>query len=128
MTKRAGSLLGSLEKSTDLYDRASVERMAEHFAVLLQGIVRDPGRRVSGLPLLGDPECAAVLAAGRAEVSYPSSRCLHDRFAARAAEAPELVALVSGEEHVRYGELNAYANRMAHRLRGMGVGPEVRVG
>jgi non-ribosomal peptide synthetase component F len=59
---------------------------------------------------------------------YPRDACLHRLFEARAAQAPEAIALASEDRRLTYGSLNARANRLAHRLRGMGIGPDDLVG
>jgi myxalamid-type nonribosomal peptide synthetase MxaA len=59
---------------------------------------------------------------------YPLTGLLPDLVAARAAERPDAVALVAGREQVRYGELDAWAGRLAGALRNRGVGPEIIVG
>ena len=55
-------------------------------------------------------------------------RCIHEWFELQAARNPELTALVFEDRSLTYGELNARANQLAHRLRKLGVGPDVIVG
>ena len=57
-----------------------------------------------------------------------SDLCVQDLVQLRANATPDSVALVSGNNHVTYGELNARANQLAHRLRSLGIGPDVPVG
>ncbi|TBW45975.1 amino acid adenylation domain-containing protein, partial [Marinobacter halodurans] len=59
--------------------------------------------------------------------SYPSEQCIHELFEAQVQRSPEAVALVHGDETLSYGALNARANRLAHYLRELGVGPDDRV-
>lgn len=57
-----------------------------------------------------------------------AATCLHHLFEERAAAAPEATALVCGEHHLTYRELNERSNQLAHYMRKAGVGPDVLVG
>src|SRR4029079_6795120 len=59
---------------------------------------------------------------------YPVGICLHELFEGQAARTPEKVAVEFEESRLTYAELNGLANRLARRLRDMGVGPDVLVG
>src|SRR5258708_33168612 len=60
--------------------------------------------------------------------SRMSDLCVHDLVQLQANATPDSVALVSGNHHVTYREVNARANQLAHRLRSLGIGPDVPVG
>jgi amino acid adenylation domain-containing protein len=60
--------------------------------------------------------------------SFPAGGCVHELFQAQAAATPDRVAVTSGGAALTYRELNARANRLAHHLRALGVGPDVLVG
>src|ERR1700730_9684400 len=49
-------------------------------------------------------------------------------FEAQVDRSPDSVALAFGDRRLSYRELNARANRLAHRLRALGVGPDILVG
>jgi len=103
--------------------------MAGHFQTLLETIVSDPEQEVGRLLLLTEAERQRILVAWNAtEAPYPRDKCVHERFEEQVAKTPDAVAVVFEEEEVSYGELNARANRLAHRLRALGVGPETLVG
>nr|VFJ60059.1 MAG: amino acid adenylation domain-containing protein [Candidatus Kentron sp. DK] len=120
---------GALQYAADLFDRSTAERWIGHFTRLLEGIVAEPDRPISKLPLLTEVERRRILVEwNNTETPYPSDRCLHEAFQEQAAKTPDAVAVLFGDEQVSYGELNAHANRLAHRLRELGVGPEVLVG
>ena len=59
---------------------------------------------------------------------YPRDKTVAQLFEEVAAEYPESVAVTFGCRQLTYRDLNARANRLAHRLRQLGVGPEVMVG
>jgi amino acid adenylation domain-containing protein len=128
----SGALAGTLEYATDLFDAATMERWAGHLLTLLRGIVAEPAgrdRRVSELPLLGPAEREQIARAhNRYDVAFPSPRPLHRRFEAMAARSPESLAVSFEGEEISYGDLDRWANRIARRLRRMGVEPESRVG
>jgi len=127
--ERGDRLEGHVEYATDLFDRATIERMMEHFEVLLEGIVAMPGARLSDFPLLSAPERHRLKEEWNATAAeYPKDKCLHELFSVQAARTPEAVALVCEGSELSYGELDRLSNRLAHYLRGAGVGPETIVG
>ncbi|HEX8190221.1 MAG TPA: amino acid adenylation domain-containing protein, partial [Pyrinomonadaceae bacterium] len=122
-------LSGTLEYDTELYDAATVERLAMHITTLLESIASDPERRVSELEVLTPGERRRLLAEWNDTASdYPREACAHELFERQAERTPEAVALVHEGEQVAYADLNARANRLARRLRALGVGPDVLVG
>jgi amino acid adenylation domain-containing protein len=123
------SMAARLEFARDLCEEATAGRALEHFLILLAGGLEDERRRLSDLPLLTATEWRQALAAARGgSLAPPPSRCLHELFAARVAAAPDAVALSCQGVRVTYEELERRSNRLGHRLRALGVGPEVRVG
>ncbi len=121
-------LRAELEYATDLFDRASAERLGERFRALLEGMIADPARPVSGISFLAEDEREQVLrgwAGARTEV--PLARLAHQLVAAHAATRPDAVALVDGAAALTWAELVGRAHRLANHLRRRGVGPETRV-
>ncbi|WP_265806207.1 condensation domain-containing protein, partial [Wenjunlia tyrosinilytica] len=114
-------------------NRLDPERVCELLTAamgeLTGALAADPAAAVSGLEVLPEAERALVVEGFNAtEVPVDPTALVHELFERRVAEAPEAVAVVHGEVRVSYRELNAMANRIAHRLRSVGVGPDVRVG
>ena len=135
MHESAEGIEGRLEYSTDLFDPATIERLLEHFRVLLEAAVENPERRLSQLPLLTGPEREQILVEWNAtEAEYPRGLCLHEVIELRAAETPQAVACVqpgeseTQERRITYGELNQRANQLARALRNRGACPGQRVG
>ena len=121
-------LTGYIEYNTDLFDAATVERMAGHLVNLLAAVAADAAVRVSEIDLLTAAERDLLRQWSGGPASEAPSALLHEAFAARAAEASGRLALVWGERRLTYGELDERSDRLAARLRALGVGPEVRVG
>jgi surfactin family lipopeptide synthetase A len=122
-------IFGSLTYNTDLFDAATITRMAGHFQTLLQGVVANPDQHLSRLPLLSQAERHRLLVEWNdTATDYPRSRCVHHLFELQAERTPNATAVVFENERLTYGELNRRANQLAHHLAKLGVGPEVLVG
>ncbi|HZI11502.1 MAG TPA: amino acid adenylation domain-containing protein [Myxococcus sp.] len=127
MAEVDGGFAASLEYCADLFDAEDAARMARHLRALLDAAAGAPEVPLVELPLLDAGEAHALLSLGRRK-STPEDVSLTARFEAWAARTPDAVALVAGTSRWTYGELDAWAGRLAARLRRHGVGPEVRVG
>ncbi|WP_051820092.1 amino acid adenylation domain-containing protein [Streptomyces sp. NRRL S-920] len=125
-TGRDGRLTGRLNYSTDLFDRETAARMAGHYRQILGSALADPRRRLSRLDLLDPEERRRLLGTFEEAVTTPvdTITALVERQAARRGDA---VAVTEGDGQLSYRELNTAANRLAHHLKGLGVGPDVLV-
>jgi amino acid adenylation domain-containing protein len=123
-----GELHLSWSYARALFDRPTLARMAGHFAVLVAGLLADPGRPLSSLPLLTAAELRQVEGEWNdTEVDFGCDACFHALFSGQAKRAPDAVALEMEGEHHTYSELDARSNQLAHHLAALGVRPEVRV-
>jgi amino acid adenylation domain-containing protein len=116
------------EYNTDLFDAATMERMIVCYLNLLAGAARNPSLRLSELPLLTPEEKTELLATGNDTATEVPERLVHQLMEEIATDQPGTMAVSFAGETLSYGDLNARANRLAHRLRRLGVGPEVLVG
>jgi hypothetical protein len=122
-------LRGELNYSTDLFERGTALRMLGHLVRVLEQVAADADVSLSRLALAGPEERARVVVEwNRTESEYPRDASIHALFEARAERTPGAVAVVWGAEELTYRELDARANRLAHHLSALGVGPESRVG
>jgi len=137
VTEHAAGLELGIRHNTDLFAAATITRLAGHLETLLAGVVADPHARVCDLPLLTAAERETTLVAWNAtDAAYPDATTLHRMFEDQVDRTPDAVALVDfcgqpeGSRGVAmtYAELDRQANRVAHRLRRLGVGREVVVG
>ncbi|WP_428488157.1 amino acid adenylation domain-containing protein [Pseudomonas chlororaphis] len=121
-------LWASLGYATDLFEAATIERMARHWQNLLQAMVADQQQSIGQLNLLDSAEQQQILTLwDRTASGFSAKRLVHELVADRARENPDAVAVIFGEQHLSYGELERSANRLARALIAHGVGPEVRV-
>ncbi|WP_448724800.1 non-ribosomal peptide synthase/polyketide synthase [Pseudomonas farris] len=118
-----------LTYATDLFDGATIERLARHWQNLLGSIVADPQQRVGELALLDEAEQQQVLVDwNRSAAEYPTDHCIHQLIEAQALRTPQATALVFEGQSLSYAQLNRQANQLAHRLIERGVGPDQLVG
>jgi amino acid adenylation domain-containing protein len=129
ITEMNGVLQGEIEYSIDLFDSGTIERLSSHFRKLLAGIVEEPSRPLSALPLLSEAERHRILVEwNETTTPYPQDQCLHQLFEAQVIRSPDAMAAALGDRQLSYLELNARANRVAHHLRCLGIGPDIPVG
>ncbi len=129
MIEEGDRLYGLLEYNTDLFGAATIERMIGHFTTLLEGAIADPDCPISALPLLTEAERRQLLVEWNATAApYPTQRCIHQLFEDQVARTPGETALIFDGATLTFAQLNARANQLAHYLRSLDVGPEVRVG
>ena len=115
--------------NTDLFDAATIERMAKHFVRLLNSIVLNPQQPISQLLMLTEVEQQQLLFEwNNTQADYPLDKCIHQLFEEQVERTPDHIAVVFEDQQLNYRELNARANQLAHYLQKLGVGPDVLVG
>jgi len=125
----AQALTGFVEFNRDLFEPETVARLLDHFQTLLEAAVAKPDQKLSELPLLPTAERQQLLVGwNNTQTALPKDACVHDLFEQQVARTPNGVALVFENESLTYRELNLKANRLAHHLQDLGVGPGVIVG
>ena len=129
LIENSTGLTARMEYNTDLFGAATIQRMLTHFKALLEGILAGPDKRLSELPLLTETERHRLLVeCNRTQTAYPQEKTISALYEAQAARTPDAVAVVFGEQHLTYRELNQGANQLAHHLRKLGVQPDTLVG
>lgn len=128
LTEIGSRFEGYAEYNTDLFDRATIERMIAHYREILSVMTVEPERRIRHGSILTAVESKTILVGwNQTESTYPSKTTLQDLFAARTARTPDAVAVASGQSQWTYEELRLHAYALAGRLREAGVGPETMV-
>jgi amino acid adenylation domain-containing protein/non-ribosomal peptide synthase protein (TIGR01720 family) len=128
LTETDSGIDGFVEYNSDLYDRATLQRLVGHFRTLLAAVAADPEIRLSELPLLSDDERRRELVEHNATRVELPEITLHGLIERRVADAPDAPAVEMEGTVLTYRELNERANRLARHLRRLGVGPETLVG
>ncbi len=120
-------LAAELVSDPAAYDPRDVATIAGSFVALLEDALA--GTRATGrLRITTDPQRARLVAAAAGPAGADPATPVHARFEAQARRAPERVAVRAGEQTWTYAELDGAADRVAGRLRALGVAPGRCVG
>ncbi len=129
IAESAEGLACRLFYNTALFTERSAARMLEHFEVVLRSAAEAPETRLSELAVLTAGEREQLLVDWSAtEAAYPRDQCIHELFEQQAERTPDSVAVVFGEQHLTYRELNQRSNQLANHLHNLGVQPDDLVG
>ena len=118
----------SLRYNADLFDGQTIARMLDHLTRLLEGVLADPDRRTSALPMMSAAERRQVLVEWNDTAVAVEPTCVHGLVETQVARTPASVAVRCEETAITYRTLNARANQLARLLRSRGVGPGTRAG
>jgi amino acid adenylation domain-containing protein len=129
MSEAGDRIGGGFSYSTDLFDDVTIKQMSANFETLLQGIVADPGQRVSELPILTKAQKEQVLVEwNKTSAPYPETSTIPQLFQQQVDRTPDAVAIVCGNRNISYRELDGRSNQLARYLKEISVGPESKVG
>src|SRR5207249_3954155 len=119
-------LAATFEYSTDLFEEATIYRMASHFVRLLASIVENPDQSITTLSLLPPEELERLLVPWNdTAMKYPRQYAVHELVQQHAERRPHSSAVIAGNNRLTYAEFNRRADQLASYLRANGVGPDV---
>jgi amino acid adenylation domain-containing protein len=115
---------------SDLFEQETIDRLLNHFEALLRAAVENPEKELSRLSLMTEQERRELLqrTAWEQEHGWNSDSSIVELFEQQVQLRPEAIAVILDEESLTYRELNRRANQLAHHLRSLGAGPDVRIG
>jgi len=117
---RNGRLSLSFDYADELFDCATIQRLAEHFIHLLQAVCTQPQHAIGDLPLMQADEQQPWSEAPCAPARHWLPELLNQ-------QTSDATALVWQDGSLTSAQLHTQANRLAHYLRDKGVGPDVCV-
>ncbi|MEM7125911.1 MAG: amino acid adenylation domain-containing protein [Chloroflexota bacterium] len=122
MWQQGNQWVGCFKYNADLFDEATIARMASHFTVLLEGIVSQPEQPIPQLPMLTGAEYHQIVHEWNdTAVDFGEAQTIHALFEGQVKRTPNAVALIFENEQLTYHELNERANQLAHHLIELGV-------
>lgn len=123
----ANGIAGEISYAADLFDAATIVRLADRFATLLDAALADPACALGQVAMIGAEERATLLAwSGDGSAPIPSAT-IPALFAAQVARTPDATAVVHDDVALTYAELDARSDALATALAARGVGPDVAV-
>lgn len=118
---------GIFEYNTNLFSPDTIERLSNHFQVVLEAMANDLDRTIAQLPLLTQAEQHQLLVEWRSpSVQYPQIP-IYEYIEAHAVRNPDGIAVRFEEQLLTYAQLNQRANQLAHYLKHVGIQAEDRV-
>lgn len=125
----SGGLAGRIQYRTDLFDRATIQYLTDHFLNLLAAVIVDPDCSIATLSLMDEAERARLLETQSVNVEVDADEfCVHQLFARQASLTPDAIAVEYQGQVLSYGELDRLTSQLAAWLQRAGVGGETRVG
>jgi amino acid adenylation domain-containing protein len=128
MVERDGVFLCDWEYATDLFEAATIARLASHFEQVLHEVCRAPDTPVQHIALLTEADRAQSLSWNQTDAAHAQDRTVVDLVEAQVDRTPDATAVVHEGRTLCYAELDARANQVAHALIERGVGPDTLVG
>ena len=123
LRERQGQICGSMEFATALFDRETIARHIEYLRCIATAMLADERQSIERLNILPEAERHKLLVQWNdTKLEFPDQRGVHELFEAQVERDPNAVAVRQGGQGISYSELNVRANRLAHHLRGLGVG------
>ncbi|QBZ90211.1 amino acid adenylation domain-containing protein [Pseudomonas viciae] len=122
------TISGQFEYATDLFDESTIARWGQHLLHLLDAMLDDAHQALATLPLLDNQQRRQLLGGfNQTHAPFPEGRLVHEWFEQQVQDRPRAIAVQAENSRLSYGELNARANRIAHRLIAAGLRPDERV-
>jgi len=127
--ERANGLILHVDYSTQLFERATIERISTHYSRILHQVAAHEALEIKHIDLLTADEKHRLLhEQDSLDAKYDTAATIHRVFEAQAMRTPDRVAVVCEEAAMTYGELNNRANQVAHWLRSQGAKADTLVG
>ncbi len=123
-----GGLALEWEFNTDIFERTTIERMADSFILLVDNLLKNPQENVFTVDFLNKGERnQQFLGWNDTQVDYSGECCIQELFEKQAHKQPDAIAVVCDNIELSYRELNERSNQLAHYLHAQGVQPHTLV-
>ena len=109
----------------NVFEELTIERLAGHLNALIGSVVDKPQTNVHMLNILTEEEKTLVIEKfNNTQTEYPRFSTLTELFEEQVRKEPDSIAVIFEDKKLTYLELNTYANKLAYKLRKLGVKPD----
>ncbi|MFS0516455.1 amino acid adenylation domain-containing protein [Nostoc sp. UIC 10607] len=123
------ALITKFHYDVNYFSEDNIKLLAEQFQTLLVSVINNPDSAILKLNILSENQRNHLLIeCNKTTTDYPQDKCIHQLFEEQVTKTPDKIAVVFEEDQLSYSELNSRANKIAHYLQQLGVGPDVLVG
>jgi amino acid adenylation domain-containing protein/non-ribosomal peptide synthase protein (TIGR01720 family) len=124
-----GTLLkAGFEFCSALFNRDTIERMANHFNNIINKVLAHPAQTVGKLSVLGNDEITMLVRYHATQMDYPRDSTIQQLFEAQVFKTPNDIALIFNDEQLSYAALYARVKVLAMELEAAGLAPGVVAG
>ncbi|MGO3130277.1 MAG: amino acid adenylation domain-containing protein [Alcaligenes sp.] len=116
-----------LTYAAELFEPPTIARMAEHYCAVLQALIRTPDMQLGSVTLMNETECSELSRWAKGPPEQGDGIPVHMLIERTASVQPDSIAVRFCDESLTYTELNARANKLAHRLISLDVRPDTVV-
>ncbi|MGC1458740.1 MAG: amino acid adenylation domain-containing protein, partial [Steroidobacteraceae bacterium] len=117
-----------VEYNTDLFERATIERLVDQYFTIVEAAIAAPHSRLSRLALLPRDQWAQLCGWNASQMALPESPTFPRLFAAQVAQSANDTSLTFEGAAMSYAQLDEHSSRLARRLRAAGVGRGSKIG
>lgn len=128
LMEQGGIIKAEVVYRTELFSKRYVERLIDHYLMLLNAITEDASQPINQLTMLTQQDVAKLHSWNLTETPYDKTATIHQLFEAQAQQSPHAKALICGSNSLTYAELNDRANQFAHMLQAHNVSSGDTVG
>jgi amino acid adenylation domain-containing protein len=120
---------GYFHYNTDLFKKATIERLSIHYEELLKNLLSDPCQKLTNVQMIPESEKQQLIYDfNNTSIEFPSDKCIHELIELQVAKIPEKTALVFEDKQLSYREMDQLSNQIANYLINCGIKPKDHVG
>ena len=124
-----GQLIVDYDYLVDLFCATEIDFIHQHIINLLWHALDNPLKEIEHLNMLSEMERKKILYRfNETQAEYPSDKTMPQLLDEQTAKTPDNIAVTSGEKAITYCELKDRSDRLASRLKELGVGRDCVVG